>query len=191
MLTNQSYFFHFGIDGATDWTMVDEDELSLNISVISNQELTMFFNLLFYNITFESNLSFHMQADDSVNPSILTFIELDAEIEGQMVINKSRDNTLLTLISTKDRIKCTSTSRRNYNSCGVRNMPAMNQNSVRLLLKKLMFQPRDPSASAFNNEWYRNKYTWSGTKYMVVGETRICPFIGKCYQCKYLIFYII
>ncbi len=180
MHTNQSYFFHFGVDGATDWTMVDENELAKNISVISDQELTMFFNLIFYNITFESDLVFRMQADDSFNPSILTVVEIDTQQEKEMIIQDGRNNCVLTLVNTKDRIKCTTSDPVSSHACGERNMPAKGQTSNRLLLKRVLFQPRGPGSYAANDLWSRNKYTWSGTKHIVVGETKICPFIGKC-----------
>ncbi len=176
---NQSYFFHFGVDGATDWTMVNEDELVKNISVISDQKLTMFFNLIFYDIIFDSDLTCSMQADDSVNPSILTVVEIDTQTEKEMIINNGRDNTVLILTATKDRIKCISTTTVNSYSCGKRNLPKKDQASNQLLLKKALFQPRGPGSYATGKLWSRNKYTWSGTKHMVVGETRICPFIGK------------
>ncbi len=179
--TNQSYFFQFGVDGATDWTMVNEDELAVNISVISDQELTMFFTLLFYDITFESNLNFRMQAD---NPSVLTVVEIDRQQEREIVINNSNETTVLSLTSHNMGIKCTSSNHGTDHSCGKRNMTNTMQSSNKLLLKKVWFQPRDPGSYAYNNEWSRNKYTWSGTKHMVIGETIICPFIGKCYQCK-------
>ncbi len=178
--TNQSYFFQLGVDGATDWTMVDEDELVKNISVISDQELTMFFTLLFYNITFESDLVFRMQADNSFNPSILTVVDINTQQEKEMIIQYGGNNCVLTLVNTKDRIKCTSSDAGSDHACGKWNMPGKDQTSDQLLLKRVLFQPRGPGSYAKIIQWYRNKYTWSGTKHMVVGETKICPFIGKC-----------
>ncbi len=178
--TNQSYFFHFGVDGATDWTMVEEDELVKNISVISDEELTMFFKLLFYDIKFESNLKFRMQADGSSNPSILTIVEIKTQVEQDMIINNGSDNTVLTLTTTKDKIVCTSSNTGAYHACGQRNMPAKDQTTNRVILKRVLFQPRGPGSNTKNDQWFRNKYTWSGTKHVIIGETRICPFIGKC-----------
>ncbi len=98
----------------------------------------MFLNLLFYDVTFESNLNFIMQADNSINPSILTVLEIDTKKEKEMIINYIHENAALILTATKDRIKCTSFI---YDKCsysGKRILPAMDQTSNQLLLKKVV-----------------------------------------------------
>ncbi len=182
--TNQSYFFHFGIDGATDWTMVNENELAKNISVVSDQALMVYFNMLFYDVVLYSDLTFFMQADNSFNPSVLTVVEIDTQQEKEMIINYGGNQCVLTLTDTKDRMKCTSYDARRNHACGQRNMPNKGQVSNRLLLKSVFFQPRGPGSYTYKNQWWRNQYTWSGTKHLIIGETRKCPFIGKC--CRFI-----
>ena len=61
--------------------------------------------------------------------------------------------------------------------CGKNGVPSKSQPSPKFLIVGASFRPR--KFRAVNNQWYRNRYTWSGSYYNLVGRAAFCAEPGK------------
>ena len=69
-----------------------------------------------------------------------------------------------------DRVTCIETSSGKCGQGDGGGLPADNEVSKPLIFQSLFFSPRGTGASAANDQWFRNKYTWNGSYYYVFAK---------------------
>ncbi len=74
---------------------------------------------------------------------------------------------MLLFPTTGERIECVGA---NSNRCGHGSTPPVGTTSQRLAILTLYFGPRASGASAHQDEWSRNKYTWNGSYYYILAK---------------------
>lgn len=158
-----------GFGTTESYNLLDIDVGTYNINVISNEDLNIFNHLISNNLFTEyrvdTDWDFLIQADDSFNPSNITYSPVFNT--GSLVtitMNNGANHTALTLNTSSGytRVQCYAST--TSNTCGSYNKPARNAFTPDMFIRSIKFDPRGSGAYASSNQWFRNRCRLVGTK---------------------------
>ena len=93
------------------------------------------------------------------------------------------DNTYIIISEDKMHLQCKSVTPGSSHLCGHRslNLPGRDNLTSGLLFKGAIFRPTD--GYQYQNQTFRNQYTWKATHYRVMGKMAICHWLGEYEIC--------
>jgi len=160
----------YGHSGKQDvWNYVDEDAIEVTLEIMNASTIKQMIDLKYSLFVVDTDVTFKMQGDDSVNPSRLTIRTLPFMNHTDVYIDGfANDHTRLEFTpGSVDRMTCIPGS---TSKCGLGGTPEADKDTKPFLFETLQFGPRATGASATGDQWFRNKYTWSGSYYHVYAK---------------------
>ncbi len=164
MTINGGGWTTFGTD--TVYNLLDVNNGLYNIEILSSEDLInmSYIKSISTENALDSDWVVTIQADDSVNPSSITYKSLDLMSQTKVEMMNGWNNTQISLDFNEKypRVYCTGAN--GTNNCGLLNKPNYKQFSPYSYVTSIKIDPRGSGSSAHDNGWHRNKSTVSGTK---------------------------
>ncbi|CAH1797849.1 unnamed protein product [Owenia fusiformis] len=172
----------FGKQQISGWNFIDSTENTEQMTFLEQNDMNTLIDLPKHGLEVDTDLDFRLKADNSFNPSYITVSGLGSPVSSYDIkMNAGNDNTLLGYDTM--RVSCATISH-SSTSCGLNNKPANESSTSPLFIWGGRFSPTDVNlgASALNDNWSRNMFTWNVTKYVVKQKVASCPTYEEfCY----------
>ncbi len=150
----------------TTYSLVNVNDGRYDIEILSSEDLV---NMSYIkDISTENKLdtdwTVSIQADDSVNPSSITYKSIDLINETEVEMMNGWNNTRIYLNFNENFTRVYCTGANGTNNCGLLNKPNYQQYSESAYVTSIIIDPRGEGSRAHENGWHRNQSTVSGTK---------------------------
>ena len=151
-----------------NWNYVDESSRCIDEELFGQDKLEQIqrlFDNWYTNITIDTDINLIYGGDDSTPRHFVYAKKISDLTDFNMNINSDAgNNTTLRLFDTdKSLMRCTWWTR-----CWAENRPAVNTNSEPLFIYRVNLQPVCDWATALNDLWSRNSFTFTGSYYRIL-----------------------
>jgi hypothetical protein len=128
------------------------------------EQIQKLYNLGYTNIVIDTDVNLLYYGDDSTPKHYVYAKKISDLSDFNMNIDiQAWDNTTLSLFaSDKSLMRCT------WSRCWTENRPVANTNSEPLFIHRIKLQPNCDGATALNDLWSRNSFTFTGSYYRIL-----------------------
>lgn len=149
------------------WNYTNHDGNLAPITILTSEDVATIHAFNTHGYVLETDIYVQMMADGSTNPSV---IEFDGKV---VTISDSSEDTVVELLDGRI-LTCSTSGLRDGHRCGENDLPTLRDPYMgELLLRAITMVPRDGNVPS--GEWERNRFTFTGSRYIVKTRLIMCP----------------